>query len=456
MTERRPQVGPLILYSAAVGAFTGLGAALFVRLLRLVQSLFMGQLLGYLPLGLPGEGGILQVFTGPFFWPLAFLIPLLLALGSWIGTGRGLGYYLQAYRSAQPIRSLGALRSLAASLLQLSGGSPLGREGPLGTLGLWLGNLIGRRFPLGGGRYLTFAGLAAGLASAFHAPLAGALLATEIATPGLSLEVEGLAPALIGSLAGFTVYGAFLGYGPLLELKAGRFNLSSLVFSFLLSGLLAGLYYLWSTATQRLRPPLARLAPYRRHALLGFGLALSLLFLPEALFGGLSWVQLGTSPILSLDVLITLFLAHFLLVLLASITRGYGGYFTPALTLGGLAGLIAGRLLPGLAPDPATAALLGMGSLLAGVGPAPFAAVVLVSEVGGYQLLPLILPAAFFMYALTQGLAGLDTVRGMNGREAAPTGSAPHSEHQPKRQGEPGSPETPQAPDPNRKTPDKP
>ncbi|MER3489008.1 MAG: chloride channel protein, partial [Meiothermus sp.] len=77
------------------------------------------------------------------------------------------------------------------------------------------------------------------------------------------------------------------------------------------------------------------------------------------------------------------------------------GYLTPALTMGSLLGLILSLAAPALAPPVETATLAGMCALLAGVARAPFAAVVLAGEIGGYSQLPLVLPAVFVAYALT-------------------------------------------------------
>lgn len=87
--------------------------------------------------------------------------------------------------------------------------------------------------------------MAAGFASAFHAPMAGALLASEIVYRGLALEVGALAPALIGALAGFTVYGLFHGYGPLLELPPGPLEWPQLLFGLAIGLVCAGVGTLW-------------------------------------------------------------------------------------------------------------------------------------------------------------------------------------------------------------------
>ncbi|RIH89358.1 H(+)/Cl(-) exchange transporter ClcA [Meiothermus luteus] len=407
------QIGALILYSAFVGALTGAFAAGFVFLLRLIERYLLGETLGYLPPGLPGEGGLTQVFRGPSPAWLALLLPLVFAASSYLGSGRGLGWLLAAYRSSQPVRAMEYLRGILGALVQLGAGSPMGREGPMAALGLWVGSALGRRIPLGeSSRFLPFAGMAAGFASAFHAPMAGALLASEIVYRGLALEVGALAPALIGALSGFTLYGLFHGYSPLLELTPGPFTWPQLLFGLITGLVCAGVGTLWLESERLLQRLLRRLSFGMRHALFGAMLALALLLLPEALGNGLPWVQLGTSPILTLPFLGALLLVQLALLILAGGVRAYGGQLTPALALGGLSGLVLAELLgqaaPSIVPSSPTAALVGITALLAGLARAPFAAVVLAGEIGGYGLLPLSLTAAFAAYTFTSPKGSLE------------------------------------------------
>ena len=425
------QIGSLIVYSAFVGALTGVLAAGFVFILQLVERYLLGEILGYLPPGLPGEEGLSQVFRGPTFWWLALLLPLAFAASSYLGSGRGLGWLLAAYRAGQPVRALEYFRGIIGSLVQLGAGSPLGREGPMAALGLWVGSVLGRRIPLGeSSRFLPFAGIAAGFAAAFHAPMAGALLASEIVYRGLALEVGALAPALIGALAGFTVYGLFHGYGPLLELPPGPLEWPQLFFGLAIGLVCAGVGTLWLESERVLQRYLRAVGFGLRHALFGLVLAVMLLLMPEAIGNGLPWVQLGTSPILTLPFLGTLFLVQLALLILAGGVRAYGGKLTPALALGGLSGLILAQLLsdvfPSIAPSHQAAALVGMASLLAGIARAPFAAVVLVGEMGGYSLLPLTLLGAFAAYTFTSPHGSLESLEINQGKEA-PAGPPPES-----------------------------
>lgn len=403
------QVGPLILYSALVGALTGALGAAFVWLLAKLQMVFLGDLLGYLPPGLPGEGGVGQIFRGPVFWPWLLLLPLIFVASSLLGNGRGLGYYLSAYRRRERIRVLDFGRAVLSTLVQLGSGSPMGRDGPLATMGLWLGGSLGRRFPLGNaGDYLPFAGMAAGFAAAFHAPVAGALLASEMVFRGLALEIGALAPALIGALAGFTVYGFFMGYGPLLEIPSGALNWNTLPFGLLLGLICAGIGTLLLEGEQWLRRILQGVPRWICHGVFGLILAGLLLIFPEALGNGLPWVQLSLSPILETRFLAALLGITFVLVLLAGAGRLYGSHLLPAMMMGGLAGLLLTKLIPFLAPAPEAAVVSGLCALLAGVARAPFAAIVLAGEIGDYSLLLLVIVTAFVSYTFTSSRGSLE------------------------------------------------
>lgn len=436
------QAGPLIFYSSLVGLLTGLAVSGLAYLINTLRSFLMGDLLGYLPPGLEAEGGFLQVFRGPMHWSLALLIPVFFVLSSYVGTGRGIGWFLAALRKGYPIQTGDYARTLVGSVLQLGAGSPLGREGPMGTLGLWIGATIGKRFPIGGARsYLPFAGLAAALAAAFHAPLAGALLASEMVFRGLALEVTALAPALIGALAGFTVYGAWFGYGPLLEFNTPTLGWTALGFSLVLGALTAGVGSLWVAGVDWLRSNTTRIPFPIRHGVFGILLAGALFVAPESLGDGLSWLQIGILPIFDVRFLAFLLLARFATLVVAGGVRGYGGYLTPSLALGGLLGLLAAEVAPAVSPSPEAAAIAGMCALLAGVARAPFAAVVLSAELGGYTLLPLVLPAAFVAYAFTNVDHDLEmdlSLADTPTPENSPTESAPQTSRPQPSPGEPG------------------
>ena len=150
---------------------------------------------------------------------------------------------------------------------------------------------------------------------------------------------------------------------------------------------------------------------------------LGLLLAPEALGQGTGWLALATTPLLFPEAVLYLLLAKGLLLVLALGSRAPGGLLTPALVLGGLLGALVGKLpLPAALPGPEALALASGAALLAGVARAPFAALVLAAEWGGYALLPLVLPAVFVSYALTEAQS-----LGPEGQAAPPSETPPQT-----------------------------
>ncbi|AEB11912.1 chloride channel protein [Marinithermus hydrothermalis] len=398
----RPQVGPLLLYSALVGALAGGLGAVWVWGLRVGQGVLLGEVVGFLPAGIPGEGALPLAFRTSRPWALVLLLPLIFAVAAFIGKNRGFFWLIPALRQGGPTPLTAKLRYALGSLIELSAGAPLGREGPMAALGYGVGAAVGRAFRLEDRPWLLpFAGVAAGFAAAFHAPLAGALLATEMIYRGFALELAALAPALVGALAGFTVYGAVHGYGPLLELRVDPIHFRDVASALLLGAALAGVSTVWVLAAQFVHGLSRSTRRVLRHFAIGGILALSALVFPFALGSGLAWVQLGTTPVPSLAFLGALFLSVLTLTAVAAGLGGHGERLTPSLVVGGLFAILMARALPFAFTAPEVAALAGMGAMIAGIARAPLAGIALAAELGGYAILPVVLPAALTTYALT-------------------------------------------------------
>ncbi len=388
----------LLLYAVAGGA-SGLLAILVASGIRLLSAFWLGQALGYLPPTPSGEGGLGQVFAEPHPLLGILLFPALYAAASLLGSNRGLSRLILAFKTGERVRLFPQLRYVLGSLIELPAGSPLGREGPMAVLGDWAGRRLGVLLAPEEARAMGHAGLAAGFAAAFHAPLAGALLATEIFYRGLKLEARHLTPALVGSFSGFTLYGAVFGYGPWLELHPGQGGSEELwaaVFVALLAAALANLWALLIRWTFQLGQ---RVAYWQRHLALGLLLGAITFLVPEVAGDGGGWLELAASPLLGPSFLLVFLLLRFLLTGAFIGLGGYGAPLTPAIVLGGSLGLFLARSLPWPA-DPVTLALAGMAAWLAGSARTPLAAVALASELAGYRVLPVAVLAAGLGYAL--------------------------------------------------------
>lgn len=273
-----------------------------------------------------------------------------------------------------------------SSLVAVSGGITVGREGTMIQLAALMSSLFGRR-PHNDARrrrLIVACGVAGGFAAAYHAPLAGTLFVAEIILG--SLRVRAMAPVLVAAVMGELTTQTLFASGPLYVSHAvhviGWFDL--LVASAL--GLLAGLLgpaFLWLLDTSRHRyQARVRWLPLR----LGLGgLAVGLLSAvrPEVWGNGFSTVQalLADPWVPSTLALVTVL--RLLAVTCATAAGVPGGVLTPTLALGGAMGLLATQALPlpGGSADATLWALVGMGSLLAATTHAPTMAAVMMFEI---------------------------------------------------------------------------
>ncbi|NBC49084.1 MAG: H(+)/Cl(-) exchange transporter ClcA [Gammaproteobacteria bacterium] len=305
-----------------------------------------------------------------------------------------------------------------AGTLAVGSGLVLGREGPTIHLGAALGQLASERPGLrrGDQRALIAAGAAAGLATAFNAPLAAIVFVTEELREHFEYRFATIQSVILACCASVVVSGWLLGQGPdmpMPDLEQAPLQTAPL---FLILGLLIGaLGVLFNrlvlgsvSAFRALGAPRA----YFATALSGMILGALLWFAPATVGGGEHLVEslLHGHPGL-------LFLLGLLAVRLLTTVGSYGlglpgGVFAPMLALGTLCGaafaLVVEGLAPALALEPAVFAVAAMGALFAATVRAPLTGIILVIELTDAQALalPIILTC----------LAATFTAEGLGGR----------------------------------------
>jgi chloride channel protein, CIC family len=389
----------------AVGAGTGIGAVVFIRLISLVQSLFFdgGQsVLGFLGLGLfvlaPAVGGLL---AGP-----------IIAFFATEAKGHGVPEVMQAIAvRGGRIRPRVVIAKVIASALCIGSGGSAGREGPIVQVGAALGSTIGQWLRLSQTRVrnLVACGAAAGIAATFNAPIAGVVFAMEIILG--EMHLGDLGNVVISAVTSATVARIFLGDSPAFAIPRYGMKSAGEVLLFVVLGLLSALaavgfirlLYWFEDRFDNWRFPGA-LKPAVGGILLG-GLSLvqftlpklGLISTPEAAPGGALSANLplifGSGfPVIGQAVLgqlpMGLLLALVLLKPLAtSLTLGSGnsgGVFAPSLfigaALGGAFGHVVERLMPGATAGPGAFAIVGMAAVFAGAAHAPFTAILIVFE----------------------------------------------------------------------------
>ncbi len=318
--------------------------------------------------------------------------------------------------------------------LAIGSGLALGREGPSVQMGATLAHLIGKWFRCDWDdcRMLLAAGAGAGLATAFNAPIAGAVFVLEelvrrfetriaIAALGASATAIAVARALLGDQFDFTV-------PELAAPPAGSFPLY--VAFGCIAGLAAIAYNRSILGTMDAFERFAAVPVVVKAALVGALVGLIAWIAPDLVGGGDPLTQRALLGEGTLSGIAIIFAVRFVLGALSYAAGTPGGLFAPMLVLGadlGLGtGLAAKWLFPGLGVDPRGFALVGMAAFFAGVVRAPLTGLVLVVEMtASTVLLVPMLGATFAAMLVTTVLGNPPIYDSLRERARAAAGKAP-------------------------------
>src|SRR5262249_47125036 len=131
--------------------------------------------------------------------------------------GHGTDAAIAAYHYRQGfIRPRVPVVKVVASALPLGTGGSGGREGPIAQIGAGFGSFLGGLLRLRPAerRVLLAAGMGAGIAAIFGAPLAGALFAAEVLYRSPDFESEVIIPAALGSITAYCTFGLAFSWTP--------------------------------------------------------------------------------------------------------------------------------------------------------------------------------------------------------------------------------------------------
>jgi CIC family chloride channel protein len=431
----RPQARLLSL-SLAVGVIAGLGAVVFFVACQVVSHIALDLGAGYHPRGPGGEPPLFAEGTDPLRPWMLLIVPTIGGLLSGLlvytlapeAEGHGTDAAIAAYHYKQgQIRPRVPLVKIIASALTLGSGGSGGREGPIAQIGAGFGSFLGGLLRLRPAerRVLMAAGMGAGVAAIFRAPLAGALFAAEVLYRSPDFESEVIIPAALASIIAYCTFGLVFGWSPLFTIVpdiAAHLTFDNplhLVAYTVLAGFMVILAMLYTRTFYGLTHLFHRL-PGPRHlhpALGGFltgALGLALFFLlsgfamawePRVLavlsFGyGILQEVLSTSQPTPFFALVLLCVA-FGKILTTGVTigsGGSGGVFGPSMVIGGCGGGALGIILTNssrgwwpeldLVPHPAAFVVVGMAGFFAAAAKTPFSTLVMVGELtGNYNLL---------------------------------------------------------------------
>ena len=309
---------------------------------------------------------------------------------------------------------------IATSSLTVGLGGSAGLESPIVITGAAFGSNYAQRYKLGykDRTLLIGCGVAAGIAAAFNAPIAGVLFAIEVLL--VDVSISAFTPIMIAAATGALVSKIALGESILLTFKQQQaFDYHNIPY-YILLGLFTGLisvYY--SRNFQRVEHIFSRLkfSPYKK-AFFGASILALLIFIFPTLFG--EWYESiktlsendpgqlldntlfkdfgNNSWVLLLFVGLTMLLKAFATGITLG-SGGNGGNFAPSMFLGSYAGFFFSTFLnlTGLTKLPVSNfTMVGMAGILSALFHAPLTAIFLIAEItGGYDLMiPLMIVAS--------------------------------------------------------------
>ena len=289
---------------------------------------------------------------------------------------------------------------IIASAITIGSGGSAGREGPIAQIGGGFASVLSQKMHLSAeeSKTMVVAGVSAGIAATFNAPLGGVLFGIEIIRRDLrSFSVLPLVTAsVIGTAIGDSVLGeqpAFI--FPQYDLTFNAWNIPILI---IFGGIMAVIAFLWVRGFYKIEFLFEKLPimPIFIAGLGGLIVGILELFYPQV--SGISYAPIDAAFALELPfaTLLVLAIAKFLATSASIGSGGSGGVFAPTLFIGVMLGTAFGLILESMGighiPIPVMA-LLGMAALFSGAARAPLTAIIMTSEMtNDFQL---ILPLMF-------------------------------------------------------------
>jgi chloride channel protein, CIC family len=270
----------------------------------------------------------------------------------------------------------------------LASGIPLGREGPSVQVGGGIASVLGRYLGLSAERVkaLLPVGASAAIAAAFNTPLAAVVFSLEEITGDLHAPILG--SVVLASATSWVVLRLLLGNHPLFQVP--QYELAHpLEFGiYAILGVAGGLISVGFTKlllkTRAWFLTLPQKTVWLQPAAGGVIVGLMALFVPQVLGVGYSYVGDALNGRMALGLMALLVALKLFAVTTSYGSGNAGGIFGPSLfigaMLGGTVGGIAHHLLPRYTASAGAYALVGMGTLFAGIIRAPMTSVLMIFE----------------------------------------------------------------------------
>lgn len=296
-------------------------------------------------------------------------------------------------------------------VLCIGSGHSMGREGPSVQIGAGIASVVGRwlRLPPARVRDLVPVGAAGALAAAFNTPVAAVLFALEEIIGDMNAALLG--STVVASVAAVIVERSILGNEPLFHVPTYHLVHPAELAAYAVLGIAGGIVsLLFCKGLLGLRALFLKLPPRTlivQPAIGGVVIGAILIAAPQVMGVGYEYVDQALNGGLALKTLAFLCFVKLAATIVSYASGNAGGIFAPSLYIGAMAGGTVGMIVHRLAPfptgDPGAYALVGMGTLFAGIVRAPMTSVFMIFEITqDYQILVPLMVANMLSFAISK------------------------------------------------------
>lgn len=402
----------LLALTVVSGGLCGLAAVAFHKGIDWAESLLINR-----ALAAPGHTWIYLTILSPMLGGLVAG----LALHYWVpgAVGSGIPQVKAAYAmQSGRIKFRDAGGKFVLGILQVGSGASLGREGPTVQICAGISNWLARGASLSrqGQRRMAPVGVAAGIAAAFNAPMAAVTFTLEEVIGDLDQTM--LSGVIVAAAIAAVVERSILGQHPVFDVEK-PYNLgpASSLISYAILGLLAAFVSIAFTDSllgvrahfKRFTSVPQWIHPAIGGAVTGLLAIIALVWLKQDGITGIGYHSLSSALTgsLSAKVMLGLCVLKFGATVFSYSSGGVGGIFAPALflvgMLGGVVGYVDVAVLHHSSDSIGAFALVGMGTVFAGIIRAPITSVLIIFEMtGGYGLILPLMIANMSAYALAR------------------------------------------------------
>jgi len=391
---RKADFAFMIVFALIVGTSTGLLAVYFIKAILWLTDFFRGFAMEkhWLYIALPAAGGLVIAPIFKFLAPEArgHGVPDVILT---VAAGRGL------------IRPIVVLAKSIGSIITISTGGSVGREGPIVQIGAGVGSSIAQFLKLNESKTITLlgCGAAAGLSATFNAPIAGVIFVTEVIMRRAGLRE--FSSVVVASVSSSVISRAMLGDDPAFHISLPFFQMKSgwELFLFLLLGIVSavvGVLFIRTLLYAEVSFEKNNKIPnFFKPAFGGLLFGILLFSVPELYGPGFPVMEkvLNGDPSFILPFLVILVFAKMVGTSVCIGSGASGGVFAPALFIGAVTGGAFGKIVEDICPkfvtEPHVYAIVGMAAVFGAAARAPVTAIIIIFEMTrNYQI---ILPLMF-------------------------------------------------------------